>query len=151
MSWVSENLVEFLLILGLVLLAIEILVLGFSTFVLFFVGLATVVTAGLIYMALVPETILGSLLSIGVLTAVAAALLWRPLKRMQTEVEIEPVQSDFVGMSFVLTDDVTADSSSTYRYSGIDWKLTSATPIKAGTEVKVVKADVGEFTVEAKS
>ena len=145
-----NNLVEFLLILGLVLLAIEILVLGFSTFVMFFVGLAAVLTAGLIYLDMVPNNILGALLSVGVLTAVSAAVLWRPLKGMQSDVDVEPVQSDLIGMSFVLTDDVSEDSSSTYRYSGIDWKLISHKPIKSGTEVTVVKADVGEFTIEEK-
>ena len=46
MDWVTANMAESLIIVGLLLLAIEIAVLGFSTFVLFFVGLAAVLTGG---------------------------------------------------------------------------------------------------------
>ena len=38
MNWISNNLSESLIMAGLALLAIEVVVLGFSTFVLFFVG-----------------------------------------------------------------------------------------------------------------
>ncbi|MFT5811071.1 MAG: hypothetical protein ACI9KM_001835, partial [Rubritalea sp.] len=48
MDWLSNNLAQSLIIAGLALLVIEVVVLGFSTFVLFFVGLAAVITGGLL-------------------------------------------------------------------------------------------------------
>ena len=43
MNWISNNLSESLIMAGLALLVIEVVILGFSTFVLFFVGLAALI------------------------------------------------------------------------------------------------------------
>ena len=55
MNWINDNLSESLIIVGLALLVIEVVVLGFSTFVLFFVGLAAVVAGGLMAVGVVPH------------------------------------------------------------------------------------------------
>jgi membrane protein implicated in regulation of membrane protease activity len=149
MDWAFNNLAESLLILGILLLVIEVAVLGFSTFVLFFVGCAAIVTAGLLLIGIVPDTMLAALLSTGVLTALSAILLWKPLKNMQTQVDTTKAKGDLVGHSFVLVEDVAPELIPIYRYSGIDWKLNATEHINAGTKVEVVEAAVGVFYIKA--
>jgi membrane protein implicated in regulation of membrane protease activity len=150
MNWVSNNLPESLIMAGLALLVIEVVVLGFSTFVLFFVGLAAVVAGGLMTIGVIPDSMLSALFSVGVLTALSAMLLWRPLKSMQGNVESKKVTSDLVGHSFILNDAVSMTKNPVYRYSGIDWNLSSEQELSAGTLVKVTGVAVGKFIVQAK-
>ena len=150
MDWVTANMAESLIILGLVLLAIEIVVLGFSTFVLFFVGLAAVLTGGLLYIEAIPGSMLSALLSIGLITALLAVFLWKPMKSLQGKVEQKKVTSDLIGHSFVLTENVGPGHSPAHRYSGIDWKLLSTETLAPGTEVEVTGVAVGTFTIKAK-
>ena len=150
MNWVSNNLSESLIMAGLALLVIEVVVLGFSTFVLFFVGLAAVVAGGLMTVGVIPDSMLGALFSVGVLTALSAMLLWRPLKSMQSNVESKKVTSDLVGHSFILNDAVSMTKNPVYRYSGIDWNLSSEQELSAGTLVEVTGVAVGQFIVQAK-
>jgi membrane protein implicated in regulation of membrane protease activity len=150
MDWVSNNLAESLIIVGLALLVVEVVVLGFSTFVLFFVGLAAVITGGLMRIGFLPDSMLAALSSIGVLTALLAILLWRPLKSMQNNVERKKVTSDLVGHSFILSEAVSMSSNPVYRYSGIDWQLSSEKELSAGTLVEVAGVAVGKFIIQAK-
>ena len=150
MNWINDNLSESLIIAGLALLVIEVLVLGFSTFVLFFVGLAAVVAGGLMAFGVVPDSMLSALSSLGVLTALSALLLWRPLKSMQGKVESKKVTSDLVGHSFILNEAVSMTKNPTYRYSGIEWSLSSEQELSAGTLVEVTGVAVGAFIVREK-
>ena len=148
MNWVTANMAESLIIIGLALLVIEIVVLGFSTFVLFFVGIAAVITGGLLYIGVLPDSLLSALSSTAFFTALLAIFLWRPLKRMQNKVENKKVTSDLVGHSFVLIENVAPGLSPIYRYSGIDWKLISDEELSAGTTVEVTDVDVGVFHIK---
>ena len=150
MNWINDNLSESLIIVGLALLVIEVVVLGFSTFVLFFVGLAAVVAGGLMDVGVVPYSMLSALSSLGVLTALLALLLWRPLKSMQGKVESKKVTSDLVGHSFILNEAVSMTKNPTYRYSGIEWSLSSEQELSAGTLVEVTGVAVGAFIVREK-
>lgn len=150
MNWMSNNLSEILIMAGLALLAIEVMVLGFSTFVLFFVGLAAVVAGGLMTFGILPESMFSALSSVGVLTALLAILLWRPLKSMQGNVERKKVTSDLVGHSFILEEAVSMTKNPAYSYSGIQWKLSSEQELSAGTLVEVTGVAVGKFIVQAK-
>jgi len=150
MDWAFNNLAESLLILGILLLVIEVVVLGFSTFVLFFVGCAALVTAGLLYVGIIPDTWLSAMFSTGVVTALSAALLWKPLKNMQTQVDTTKVKSDLVGHRFVLVEDVAPGLTPEYHYSGINWKLIASEHLVAGTQVEVTQADVGVFHIKAR-
>ena len=150
MNWISSNLSESLIIAGLALLVIEVVVLGFSTFVLFFVGLAAVAAGVLMIVGVVPDSMLSALSSVGVLTALSAMLLWRPLKSMQGNVESKKVTNDLVGHSFILNEAVSMTKNPAYRYSGIDWKLSSEQELSAGTLVEVTGVSVGKFIVKAK-
>ena len=149
MDWAFDNLAESLLILGILLLVIEVAVLGFSTFVLFFVGCAAVITAGLLYVGIIPDTWLAAMFSTGVITALSAVLLWKPLKNIQTQVDNTKAKGDLVGHSFVLVEDVAPELTPEYRYSGIDWKLKASEHLVAGTQVEVTQADVGVFHIKA--
>jgi membrane protein implicated in regulation of membrane protease activity len=149
MDWAFNNLAESLLILGILLLVIEVAVFGFSTFVLFFVGCAAVVTAGLLYVGIIPDTGLSAMLSTGVLTGLSAVLLWKPLKNMQTQVDTTKAQGDLVGHNFILVEDVAPDLTPEYHYSGISWKLKANEHLVAGTQVEVTQADVGVFHIKA--
>jgi hypothetical protein len=149
MDWAFNNLAESLLILGILLLVIEAAVLGFSTFVLTFVGCAAVVTAGLLYVGIIPDTWLSAMLSTGVLTGLSAVLLWKPLKNMQTQVDTTIAKGDLVGHHFTLVEDVAPDLTPEYHYSGIDWKLKANEHLVAGTPVEVTQADVGVFHIKA--
>ena len=150
MNWINDNLSESLIIVGLALLVIEVVVLGFSTFVLFFVGVAAVVAGGLMAVGVVPNSMLSALSSLGVLTALSALLLWRPLKSMQGKVESKKATSDLVGHSFILNEAVSMTKNPTYRYSGIEWSLSSEQELSAGTLVEVTGVTVGAFIVREK-
>jgi membrane protein implicated in regulation of membrane protease activity len=149
MEWAANNLAQSLLIVGLALLAIEIAVLGFSTFVLFFVGLAAAITGILLYVGLFPETIMNAALSVAILTALAAIFLWKPLKNLQSKVDNTKAKGDLVGHSFVLSEAVSPTLNPKYHYSGIDWKLVSSETLAVGTKVEVTEAEVGVFHLKA--
>jgi membrane protein implicated in regulation of membrane protease activity len=149
MDWAFDNLAESLLILGILLLVIEAAIFGFSTFVLFFVGCGAVVTAALLYAGIIPESGVAAMLSMGLLSAFLAVLLWKPLKTMQTQVDTTKAKGDLVGHSFVLVEDVAPELTPEYHYSGIGWKLKSSEHLVAGTKVEVTQADVGIFHIKA--
>jgi membrane protein implicated in regulation of membrane protease activity len=149
MDWAFDNLAESLLIFGILLLVIEVAVLGFSTFVLFFVGCAAVVTAVLLYVGIIPDTGLAAMFSMGLLTALSAVLLWKPLKNMQIQVDTTKAKGDLVGHSFILVEDVAPGLTPEYHYSGIGWKLKASEHLVAGTKVEVTQADVGVFHIKA--
>ncbi|WOD07020.1 NfeD family protein [Marinomonas sp. GJ51-6] len=148
MQFITNNLAESLFVTGLILLVIEVAVLGFSTFVLFFVGLAAMATGVLLYFGVVPDSILSAFFSTGVITVIAAAVLWRPLKRMQSDVSPKKAQGDLVGHQFILQESVSPTKAVTYHYSGVNWKLICTLPIEAGTRVEVIDAEVGAFHIK---
>jgi hypothetical protein len=154
MNWFADNLIETILIVGVVLLIVEIAVLGFSTFFLFFAGLAAIITAVLMWAGVIPEAFLYALVVISVLTLVFAALLWKPMARLQSSVDATRPTTDLVGHTFVLPEDIIATSplqnKPLYRFSGIDWRLESLSNTVKGTVVEVTQADVGVLWVKAK-
>ncbi|TBR37775.1 NfeD family protein [Marinomonas agarivorans] len=148
MDFFSNNLPQSLLVIGLILLVIEVVVLGFSTFFLFFAGIGSIATGALLYTGLIPDTGLSALMSTGIFTLLAALVLWRPLQKMQKNVSKEKAQGDLVGHQFVLQERVSATEAPQYHYSGIGWRLISQDTIEAGTRVEVIEAQVGEFHIK---
>ena len=147
MTWLTP---AFLVALGFALLALEVAVFGFSVFVLFFIGLASIVSGGLIGIGLFDATLGNSLGLIAFFSVVFAVTLWKPLKNMQNSGITNDVKGDFIGHTFVLASPCSAYGYSTHRLSGVDWKVRSEVPLAAGTLVQVVKVEVGELTVAAK-
>ena len=149
MRWVLKNSTERVLNLGTVLLAIEIVVLGFSSLVLFFVGCAAAASSGLLYVGIIPATMLAALFNTGILIALSAFWFWNPLKSMQTNVDTRKVKSDLVCHRFIIVEDVTPKLTTKYHYSGINWKLITKDNLVAGTRVEVIQVDVGKFHIKA--
>lgn len=154
MTWFANNILESMLIIGVMLMIVEVAVLGFSTFFLFFAGLAALSTAFLMWVGLVPETWLYALFCSAVLSLVYALLLWKRLSAMQNDVDDTRAKSDLVGHSFVLSEDLIAAAPLTekpkYQFSGIEWRLDAHQNLVKGTVVEVVQADVGALLVKAK-
>ncbi|HDY90528.1 MAG TPA: NfeD family protein [Pseudoalteromonas sp.] len=151
MDFITQNLPQTLMVLGIVALIIEVAVLGLSTFILLFFGLSLFLTGLLMSFGILPDSLTTALWSNTVVTAGLAVALWKPLKQMQNRVDKKQVNSDFAELTFVLTSDVTEQGLTTHQYSGISWKLKSEQPIIAGTEVVVTKKEVGVMWVTPKS
>lgn len=154
MEWFANNLIETILIIGLVLLIVEVVVLGFGTFFLFFAGLAAVTTALIMWLGLIPETYLWSLASTSAFSIVFAVLLWKRLAHMQKNVDRKRADSDLIGHTFVLLEDVEASlpmsQKPNYQFSGISWHLNAHVDLTKGTLVEVIQADVGSLLIKAK-
>ncbi|MDC8829644.1 NfeD family protein [Alteromonas gilva] len=148
MEWINDNITTALVVTGLLLLIIEVAVLGFATFVLFFVGIAALVTALVFYLNLLEPTYLNAFYSCALFTALAALVLYKPLKTMQQQVEKKSVAGDFTGLRFRLAESVGPAAPGKYKHSGITWNVLSNQRIEAGAEVEVVNAEVGTFHVE---
>jgi inner membrane protein len=147
MGYFLAHLAQSFIVLGLILLAIEILVLGFSTFVLFFIGIGAIVTGTLIALGIIPETFLNALLATAIISTAVALISWKPMKNMQNKVESKDVKNDMIGHQFILAKDLLIGQTITHRYSGIDWQIKAKQPLSAGTEVKIIAVEVGLLTV----
>ncbi|WP_413702217.1 NfeD family protein [Psychromonas sp. KJ10-10] len=148
MDYIVSHFPQTLIVIGLILLAIEVMVLGFSTFVLFFVGLGTIITGALMAMGLIPETLLMALLSTAVISSFIAIFAWKPMKRIQNKVEVKQIDNDMIGHQFYLSEELAIGKTITHHYSGITWQVKAKEALPAGTEVKIVKMEVGVLTVE---
>jgi len=148
MDVLLNNLPETLMVAGILAMIVELAVLGMATFVLLFLGASLLLTGLAMSIGLLPDTGTAALWSNAVVTALLAALLWQPLKRMQNQRQSKNIDSDFARQTFVLEDDIDASGNATYLYSGIRWKLKSKQPLSKGTLVEVVKADVGTLWVK---
>jgi len=148
MEYVFSHLPQTLIVLGLILLAIEVLILGFSTFFVFFIGIGFIATGVLMALGFIPETLLNSLLTAAVISAVVALVSWKPIKKMQNKVVLKAVNNDMIGHQFMLTGELAVGQTVTHRYSGIDWQVKAKEQLAAGAEVKIVAIEVGLLTVE---
>jgi membrane protein implicated in regulation of membrane protease activity len=97
----------------------------------------------------IPDTWLSAMLSTGLFTGLSAVLLWKPLKKMQTQVDTTKVKGDLVGHRFILVEDVAPGLTPEHHYSGINWKLVANEYLGAGTKVEVTQVDVGVFHIKA--
>lgn len=142
------HLPQALIVLGLILLGIEVLVFGLSTFVLLFVGIGSILTGILMYVGLLPPTLLNSLLATAILSLIAAVISWKPMKRIQNNVVLNQVENGMIGDQFELNEDLEIGQAINHKYSGIDWQVKAQESISAGSTVKIIKMDVGILTVE---
>lgn len=148
LEYVVSHLAESLVVAGLVLLAIEIIVLGFATFILFYIGCASIITGGLIGLDILPADVLVASTAVAILTCVVALFSWKPLKRMQNHVVSSTPPNDMIGHRFMLPQDLAKGESITMRYSGIEWVVRSDKPIMLGLEVEITKVSVGQLEVK---
>jgi len=148
MEYILSHLSQTFIVFGLIFLAIEVLVLGFSTFVLFFIGIGAIITGLLMAIGFIPETLLNSLLITAIVSLLVALLSWKPMKRMQNKVELKQVDNDVIGHQFVLTNELTIGKTITHRYSGINWQVKAKEALPAGAEVEIIAMEVGLLTVK---
>ena len=139
---------------GFLLLAIEALAFGFSSGVLLFGSLGAILTGILLWFGLVPDSLVAAIACFAISTAVITALLWSPLKRMQSGTELgNDRSSDIIGHTFNLSTDINRTNWGDQKYSGINWKVKPAEELAddalaAGTRVEVTAVTVGAFFVK---
>lgn len=147
MAWLSANLASLLVGAGLILLAIEVGVLGFSVFILFFIGVACLITGVLMWLTLVPATLWSACVCVAILTVLLALLLWEPLKRLQNSTKATEVKGDLIGQRLTLQSPVSPTTPTRQRYSGVEWLVHCDSALPAGAEVEIVKVEVGSLKV----
>lgn len=139
---------------GFLLLAIEALAFGFSSGVLLFGSLGAIVTGALLWFGLVPDSFIAAIACFAISTAALTAVLWSPLKRLQSGAELgNDRSSDIIGHTFSLSSDINRTTWGEQKYSGITWNVKPADDladdtISAGTQVKVTAVSVGAFFVQ---
>lgn len=157
MEYLDPNTPGFWISLGLLLLIVELLFLGFGTIVLLFAGIGALITGGLMAAGILPEGWVAPVASFSIMTTVTTAALWRPMKRLQENSTPQSEQkSDFDGLEFVLQQDASLTQPGKYRYSGVDWRVepdadNSNETFNKGDQVVVTSVDVGVFRVRKKS
>lgn len=146
---ILDYLPQILIASGIIALAVEITILGFATFILLFLGLGLLLTGLAMQVNFLSVDINHAMWSVSIVTFVSALLLWKPLRRMQSNQGSQKIESDFAKETFQLTEDVDKGSNDVlYLYSGINWKLRSRKPLSKGQWVKVVETEVGVLWVE---
>ncbi|MEN9465473.1 MAG: hypothetical protein RL217_1654 [Pseudomonadota bacterium] len=148
MDWLAHNLAQVLLGAGLVSLIVDMVIFGFSTFILVFLGLSLVLTGTMMWLGIIPDTLSLALWSNAIVTAILAALLWQPLKRWQNKKVEKTVTQDFAAQQFIINDDVDDRGLTFYFFSGVKWKVKSRRPIPKNTLVEVTKVEVGVMWVQ---
>lgn len=139
---------------GFLLLALEAFAFGFSTGVVLFAGLGGILTGALMWAGLLPMTWLAGIACFGVSSGVSAALLWKPLMKLQSgEVPQKDNTSDLIGHTFRLHEGISHAAAGKLHFSGIDWRIeiddagTDVAEIGAGSKVQVTSVDPGLFRV----
>jgi len=153
LDYIVNHQTEFWLVVGVALLALEVL-LGFAAGVFLFAGLGALITGVLMLMGVLPETWIAGISMTGISAAVVTAILWQPLKKLQGKAIAEKDNSsDLVGYEFVLATDLSPLVPGQMQYSGVSWKVvldprSGVQQINAGQTVKVSSVEVGVFKVK---
>lgn len=120
-------------------LVLELSVLGMSG-PLLFLALSCFLTGIMVTLGIVSGWEM-EVLSVGVLAAMSAALLWKPLKKFQNAGSGRDTSSDMIGKILPVTQLITRDQG-TVAYSGIDWQARLDTaygePVAVGSRAHVV-------------
>ncbi len=98
---------------------IELSIMGLSGPLLFF-AIASLTTGILITIGFI-QGWQSEIFTVGILTAVVAAILWKPLKSLQNSKDKTDNSSDMVGLTVLASSEINVSSGSV-RYSGIDWQ-----------------------------
>lgn len=154
-DYINNHLPGFWMALGFALLAAEVLLFGFTTLVLLFAGLGALVTGLLMMLGVLPQSWIAGVASFGIMTGLIGTLMWKPLQNMQNKPSQKRTShSDFVGLEFVLEQDISTSQKGHYRYSGVDWRVeldagSDVQQLNKGQRVKVTGIDVGILKVAA--
>jgi len=118
MEYLIENPAHLWFLISGISFVIELSIMGLSGPLLFF-ALASLVTGILISVGFV-DGWQSEILAVGLLTALIAAILWKPLKTLQNSKDKTDNSSDMIGLKVPASADITTTSGS-IRYSGINW------------------------------
>ncbi|MDR7090993.1 MULTISPECIES: NfeD family protein [Cellvibrio] len=123
-------------------LVLELSVLGMSG-PLLFLALSCMLTGLMVTLGVISGWEL-EVLSVGVLAALSAALLWKPLRKFQNSGGGRDTSSDMIGKVLPVTQRITRDQGKV-AYSGIDWqaRLDAAytEPVAVGSRAHVVAVE----------
>jgi len=133
-NYFSENHAQLLYLISGVSFVIELTVLGMSGPLLFF-AVASVITGILVHVNVLSswET---EVLSVGVLTALTAVILWNPLKQFQNAGGGADTSSDMIGKQVPSSTEITPVAGKV-RFSGIDWNAR----LSSDCSVDTIKSD----------
>ena len=123
-NYFTENHAQLFYIIAGLSFVIELTILGMSGPLLFF-AIASVLTGFLIQLNIVSSWE-SECLAVGLLTALIALVLWKPMKRFQNSGGGADTSSDMIGKQVPSTSEITHEQGH-IRFSGIDWnaRLTS--------------------------
>jgi len=122
---------------------IELSIMGLSGPLLFF-AIASLITGILVSLGVV-DGWQGQILTIGLLTALVAVVLWKPLKSLQNSKGKTDNSSDMVGLKVLVSADITATTGS-IRYSGINWQARLADETNARTIAEQSQCEIVAIT-----
>ena len=115
---------------------IELSIMGLSGPLLFF-AIACLITGVMVSFGIV-DTWQMEVLLVGVITALVALVLWKPLKTFQNQGSGKDTSSDMIGLRVPASEGITKQEGS-IRYSGINWM--ARLPVNSD----VVKIEKGEL------
>jgi len=131
------------LIAGVGLLAVELLVFQFTTFWLFFVGLGALVAAAFAWLV-VDASYLSTTLVFLVSSATITAVLFKPLRKWQTEPS-GIADNNAVGQKVLVKQTIAVGEAGLVSWSGSDWQAELADgesqTIIAGDDARVVSVE----------
>ncbi|MCX7898880.1 MAG: hypothetical protein N2444_02105 [Methylocystis sp.] len=107
------------LVAGLVLLAIDIVVIGLSP--LMFVGLGAIVASIVLYASGWRPSLVETLALVAGASLLVTLVGWRPMKRFQAADVEEDQSSDLIGRDLTLTHEVTK-TDGVVIWSGVEWR-----------------------------
>ncbi|MFT6102266.1 MAG: hypothetical protein ACJATV_000743 [Granulosicoccus sp.] len=117
-TYFSENHASLLFLLAGIAFVIELTVMGLSGLVLFF-AIGCFITGILTYTGVL-NSWEAEVFSVGLLSCIAALVLWKPLKRFQSKAIPTDDSSDMTGRHVVCAEAITA-ANGAIRHSGINW------------------------------
>lgn len=117
-QYFSDNHDQLLYLIAGVSFVVELSIMGMGGPLLFFAA-ATAITGLLVSLGVISGWEM-EVLTVGVLTGLIAALLWKPFKEFQNSGGKADTSSDMIGLNVPTSSEVTVNGGS-IRYSGIDW------------------------------
>ncbi len=131
------------LVIGVVLLAVEMLVFQFTTFWLFFIGVGALIAAAFAWIAGDASYLMTTLVFV-VASAAVTAVLYSPLRRWQREPSAIS-GNNAVGQKVVVKSTVSTQKGGLVNWSGSDWQAELADDqhgeIAAGENARVVAVE----------
>ena len=119
MEYFLENHHHFWYLLAAVSLVVELSIMGLSGPLLFF-AIASLVTGVLVNIGIISGWE-SEILIAGILSAITALVLWKPLKTLQNTKQAVNESSDMIGLKVPVSAEITVMAGSV-RYSGINWQ-----------------------------